>query len=125
MRIVGSLDQLHIYPDVIRVLLHASFQDVGNSELSRDLRQIFGCALIMLCRSARDNFQVGNLGQAGEDLVLNAVGKVSVVRVSASIFKRKHGNAFFEWGGRGGDIRLSVTPEDESDDADGQRRNTN
>ena len=62
MGIIVRLNQLNIYAHSIATLLDTSFQDVGNAELSRDLRQIFRGAFVMLCRCTRDHLQISDLG---------------------------------------------------------------
>ena len=49
----------------------------------------------MLRRCARDDFQIGDLGQARQDFILDAIGEVSVGFVLAQIFKRQHRDALF------------------------------
>src|SRR5215471_5110847 len=66
---------------------------MSDAELSRNLRQVFWRALVMLRRCARDHFQIRDLRQARQDFILNAVGKISIGLVFASIFKRKHRDA--------------------------------
>ena len=52
-------------------------------------------ALVMLRRRARDDFQIGDLRQARQDFVLDAVGEIGVGFVFAPVIEWKHGNAFF------------------------------
>ena len=67
-----------------------------DAELLADLAQIARCAAFVL-HDARpaDDFQVGNPGQMGQDLVLDALGEEGVRFFFAQIFKRKHRDAFF------------------------------
>ena len=55
----------------------------------RDLRQVSRRAFVVLSRSARDHFQIGDLRQARQDFVLDAVGKVGVGFVLAQVFEGK------------------------------------
>ena len=52
MGISGRFDQLHGHVHGITLLLHASFQDVGDAKLPGDFWQIFRRALITLSRCA-------------------------------------------------------------------------
>ena len=61
MGITSCFDQLHVHAHGITVLLHASFQDVSDAQLPRDLGQVFRRALVMLGRCARDDLQIGDL----------------------------------------------------------------
>ena len=71
------------------------FQDVGHAKLLGDLGKVFRRTFVMLRGSARDHLQVGNLGQARQNLVLDALGKVGVGFIIAPVFERKHRDAFF------------------------------
>jgi len=58
-----------------------------------DLAHISFAAVIHHARSA-DHFEIGDLRQLGQDVVLHAVGKERVLFVVAQIFQRQHRNAF-------------------------------
>ena len=94
MGISGRFYELNVYAYGRAALLHATFEDVGDAELPRDLRQIFGRALVVLRRCARDHFQIGNPGEAGQDFILDAVGKVGVGFVFAQVLERKDRDRF-------------------------------
>ena len=49
----------------------------------------------MLRRRPRNDFEIGNLSQARQDLVLDTIGEVSVGLFFAAIFKWQHRDAFF------------------------------
>ena len=51
---------------------------MGHAKLPGDLGKIARLALILLRGSARDHFQIGDLCQASENFVLDAIGKVGV-----------------------------------------------
>jgi hypothetical protein len=55
VRVGFRLDQLHIDVDAIASLLHASFQNMTDTQLARDLGQVLRGAVIMRGRSARDD----------------------------------------------------------------------
>ena len=99
MGIIGCFDQLHVHAHGVAALLHASFQDVGDAKLPGDLGQIFRRAFVMLRGCARDHLQIRDLGQARQNFLLDAVGKVGVGFVFAPVFKRKHRDAFFRRSG--------------------------
>ena len=94
MGVGQRIDELHIYADLIVGFLHASFQNVRHSKLLRDLGQILRRAFEMLRRCARNHFQVRDFGQTGEDFILYAFGKISVVGVATEIIERQHRNRF-------------------------------
>src|SRR5215471_10028128 len=89
---------------------------MSDAELSRNLRQVFWRALVMLRRCARDHFQIRDLRQARQDFILNAVGKISIGLVFAAVFKRKHRNALL--GNCYGGKRSSKTHEEKTNQSD-------
>src|SRR3989442_3448904 len=95
MRIVRCLNELHVYPHGVAASLHAAFHDMRDAQLLRYLTEVSRRALVMLSRCARDYFELGDLCQASQNLVLNAVSKVSVRFFFASVFERKHRDALF------------------------------
>ncbi len=50
--------------------------------------------LYCITRGAADHFQVGDLCQVRQDLVLHAIGEEGVGLFFAQIFEREHGDAF-------------------------------
>ena len=100
MRVGPRVDQLRIYPNLIGGTLHAAFDNMCDAELLADLAQIARRAAFVLHDArAADHFQVGNLCQMGQDLVLHALGEEGVCFFFAQIFKRKHRDAFFRGSG--------------------------
>ena len=66
-----------------------------HAELLADLAQIArGAGLVLHDARAADHFQIRDLREVGQDLVLHAVGEEDVLFVAAQIFKRKHRDAF-------------------------------
>ena len=61
MGIIGCFDELHVHPHRVGALLHTPLEKIGHTQLFSDGRQVFRLALVMLDRSARDHFQVGDL----------------------------------------------------------------
>jgi hypothetical protein len=51
---------------------------MGHAELLRDLGQVFRRTLVTLGRGARNDLEVPDLGQAGENFILDAVGEIGV-----------------------------------------------
>ena len=45
--------------------------------------------------SAADDFQVRDLCQVGQNLVLHAVSEIAVLLIATQIFKRQYRDAFF------------------------------
>src|SRR5215813_15476004 len=54
----------------------------------------------MLCRSARNHFQISDLGETRQDFILYSLDKISVLFVAAEIFERQYRDRSFlgsEW----------------------------
>src|SRR5690242_13330639 len=100
MRIAGRFDELHVDTHRVATLLHTSFQKMSDAKLFCYLRQILRRALVMLRRCPRNDLEIGDLGQARQNFVLNAFGKITVRFVVAEILKRQHGDGFvWSWVG--------------------------
>ena len=54
---------------------------------SSDLR-----LLLYFASNSRDDFEVGDAGELGENFILNPVGKVGVLLVAAQVLERQHRN---------------------------------
>jgi hypothetical protein len=86
---------LYIYTHLIVCFLHAAFQEIGDTELFRDFRRLLMRFLVTLCGGARDHFEIRNLREPGQDLILDPVGKVRVGFIFAQVFKWQDGDGFF------------------------------
>src|SRR4051812_8545121 len=111
MGVRQGLDQLHIDPHGVTRLLYAAFENMGDSELFRDLADVAGLASKLLCRSARNNLEIGDFGESRQDLILHAFGEVSVIRIAAKIVEGKHRDAFLRNGRSSSCRRLAVESE--------------
>src|ERR1700719_2133682 len=96
MAIVSSVDQLNGYRDAIPFTADASFQNIPNIKRPADLAQVLGSFCAAICHHARAaNYpQSFDSRQAGQDIVLDAVGKKRVRLVIAEIFERQNSNTF-------------------------------
>src|SRR3954453_21994773 len=102
MPVGPGIDQLDADYDLISAPSDAAFEHVHHAERLRDLRQIvFRRTPIWHHRSAADDFQVVDLRQAGEDVVLDSIREESVLFVVAKIVEGQDGNALL------GDARRS------------------
>jgi len=55
----------------------------------------FQAALVLHHARSADHFQVGDLGEIGQDFIMHAGGEKCVFFVLAQIFKGQHSNRFF------------------------------
>ena len=88
MGISLRVDQLNIDPHLVGRFLHAAFKNVRYAKLLGDLAEIPRFALILLRGSARNYFQVCDARQPRQDLLLNTVAEIGVIRIAAQILKR-------------------------------------
>ena len=90
MRVGESINELHIHANLIVCFLHAAFENIRDAELLRNLREIIRRTFEMLSGCARNHFQIGDLGQPCENLILHPFGKKRVGFVFAQILERQH-----------------------------------
>src|SRR6266536_2588755 len=96
MRVDARVEQLNVYSHFVSSLLHAAFQHTGDAEFASHRLQVFRRAFVSRCRFSRDNLQVADGSELRQDLILNAVGKVSIVWVTAQIVEWENRDAFLK-----------------------------
>ncbi len=89
-----GIDQLGVHPHPVPGAAHRAFENVRDAERFPDLAQVADAAPVLLDRGAADHLQVGDARQAGENVVMHAIGKKGVLAVIAQVFKRQHRDAF-------------------------------
>src|SRR5436853_5360817 len=94
MRIVCGIDELDIDAHLIARFLDSAFEDIRDAELLRDVRNVIARTLESLCRCARDDLEVTDSREPGQDLLLNAVGEIRVRFIVAQVFERQHRDRF-------------------------------
>src|SRR3954471_22307138 len=124
MPVVPGIDQLDADHDAVPAAPDASFEHVHDAKRLGDLRQIvFGRAAIRHDRRAADNFQIANLRQAGQDVVLDAVGEKRVLLVVAEVFEGQYGDAFLGKAGGGlGGMEALVNQKSDGAKQDGDNQ---
>ena len=88
--VARGIDQLYVDQHRVAGLLHAAFEDRGDAELQGDRLQVVRMAGVFFRRRTRDDFQVADSGQLGQDHVLHAAGEVFIVLVAAEVLEREH-----------------------------------
>ena len=79
--VVGfGIDQLHRDAHPVAGLAHAAFDDVLHAELARDLLHVHRLALVLERGVARDDEQVAEARQVGQDVLGQAVGEEFLLR---------------------------------------------
>src|SRR5438552_18075073 len=96
MRVNARVEQLDVYSYFVPGPLHAAFQHSGHTELASHCLQVFWRAFIFRCRLSRDNLQVADASQLGQNLILNAVGEIGIVWVTAQIVEWENRDAFLQ-----------------------------
>ena len=95
MRVVAGVDQLGVYPHFVGRALHTALDDMCHTELLTDFAQIARRAAFVLHDArAADHFEIRDLCEVGQDLVLDAFGEEGVRFFFAQIFERKDRDAF-------------------------------
>ena len=75
--------------------MNRTLHDVSDTELPADLAHVaFGAGLVLLHTGVANHLQIRDLREVGQDLVLNAIGKVGVVLVFAQAGERQDGDGF-------------------------------
>ena len=95
MRIIRSSNQLHSHAHLIVCFLDATFQEIGDTELVRNLRKLLMGFLVTLRGRARDHFEIRNLREPGQNLVLDPVCEVGVGFIFTQVFKWQNSDGFF------------------------------
>src|SRR6478672_2647550 len=76
--------------------LDAALQNMRYPQIISNLTEISFATVIHDTRSA-DDFQVADLGQLGQNVVLHAISKGRVLFLLAEVFKRQNGNSGCYW----------------------------
>src|SRR6266516_1564474 len=96
MCVNARVEQLNVDSHFVSSPLHAAFEDIGHAEFASHCLQVFRRAFVFGCRFSRDNLQVADASKLGQDLILNAVGEVSIVWVTAQIVEWENRDAFLQ-----------------------------
>jgi hypothetical protein len=92
--VVAGVDQLDVDEHAVARAADAPFENIRHPQYLADLTHIApaGFSISHYARAA-DYFQIGNLREARQHVVLNPGGEVGVFFVVAEILKGQHGNA--------------------------------
>src|SRR6266446_4718836 len=95
MHIGARVDQLRIYSHPVTGAAHRAFEHVSYAERLADLAQVAHARPVLLNRCAADDLQVRHSGETGENVVMYAIGKKSILAIVAQVLERKDRDAFF------------------------------
>src|SRR5260370_1755856 len=95
MGVGASVDQLCAHAHATAGPLYAALHNMSDSEDLRDVAEIAcRCGLERHDRRATDHFQIRDLGQVGQNFVLYAISKISVLLLVPYTFKWQYHDAF-------------------------------
>ena len=86
------VDELNGDADAIGDLAHASFENVVHIEFTRDLLHLYRLPLVDEGRIARDDEQIAEARQLGDDVLGKAVGEEFLLRIAAHIGEWENGD---------------------------------
>ena len=69
---------------------HAAFQHIAHAKLARDLAHVDRAALVDERRVASDDEQPADVGQAGDQILGDAVGEMILIGIVAHVGERQH-----------------------------------
>ena len=93
------VEQLDVDEQPLARPANAPLHRVADIELARDLGRCDRTTLVAERRVARDHDQAGELGEAGDEIVGDAVREVLVRRLAAYVHERQHGDGRLRDGG--------------------------
>src|SRR5438552_1840820 len=94
MGVGASVDQLRIDMKPAAGLACATLQHVRYAKRVSDLAGILFATILHNTRAA-DHLEIGNFRQLGQNVVLETIGKIGVLRILIETLKRQHSNAPF------------------------------
>src|SRR5438552_14663945 len=106
MRVGSGIDQLSTHADTTAGSLNGSFQNMRNTQSRSDLAKVvLSTVFVLHHRRATDDFEISNLGQVHQNLILNAISEVSVLLVITEVLEWEHVDALL-WNARRGHLGL-------------------
>src|SRR6266496_4037987 len=90
------VNQLNVYPHFVSSPLHAAFEYSSYAQFASRCLQVFWLALVFGCGRTRDHLQIADASEFRQDLILNAIGEVSIVWVTAQIVEWENRDAFLQ-----------------------------
>ena len=91
-----GIDQLGVDPDLVARAPDASFENVRNTQRLSNFADVVRFPLVLHHRRARNHFQIANLRQVGEHVVLNPVREKGILFVGAQVFKGQDRDRFVD-----------------------------
>jgi hypothetical protein len=95
MGVGPGVDKLNVDAHPVAGAADGSLQNMGHTQRVTDLAQVPHARLVLAHRSPADHFQVRDLGQIRQDIVLDAVGEIFVLLAVTQVLEGQNGDAFF------------------------------
>src|SRR5262245_51303898 len=86
----GGIDKLPCNADPIGRFPDTALEEVAHAQLTADLLNVHGSALVREARIARDHKQPAETRQSSNDVLDHSVGKVLLLGIAAHVRERKH-----------------------------------
>ena len=86
----GAVNELSVDSYPVADFADAALEDMGNTQLPRDIADIHRSALKGEGRVPRDHLQCRNLRQVGRDVLADAVTEIFLLGISAHVLERQH-----------------------------------
>ena len=117
------VDQLDIDADPLSLAPDTAFQDGRYIQRLADFANIVRLSAIGQDRGPRDHLQIADLGEVGQDVILNPIGEIGIRGVGAEIREGQNRDRFFQLPGSG--AGKDEIPHQRRNDqtSDGQRNN--
>src|SRR5437762_2891842 len=90
VRVAARVDQLRVHVKNRARSADAAFQDMRYTQIISNLTEISFAAIFHHTRSA-DDFQVADLRQLGQDVILHTISKRAIFLLLTEVFKRQNG----------------------------------
>ncbi|NIP58169.1 MAG: hypothetical protein GWM92_05320, partial [Gemmatimonadetes bacterium] len=88
----GGVDELGVHPDPVAGPLHAALHHGGHAQLGGDLPHALGRVPVLQDRGPGDHLQGLDLGELGEEVVVDAVGEGADLVVAGEVVEGEDGH---------------------------------
>ena len=98
MLVVARVDQLDVNEDMVARAADAPFENIRHTQRPADRTHIAPVSFLVSHHArAADDFQIVNLREARQHIVLNSGAEVGVIFVVTEVLEWQHGDALNRW----------------------------
>ncbi|MCY1231781.1 hypothetical protein D9M72_442410 [compost metagenome] len=87
-----AVDHLGVDADAVGGAAHAAFKNIAHTKFLAHLADIRRLALVGKGGIAGDDEEAGNLREIGDDVLGDAVGEITLLRIAGHVVERQHGD---------------------------------